>query len=94
MFGDIGGILLYMVALFALLWFIMIRPQQQQRKQHAQMVADLKVNDRIMTAGGIYGTVTKVKEDSFIVKIADNVSIELSRNFVGNQIKDSSYDDD
>ncbi|KAF1084524.1 preprotein translocase subunit YajC [Sporotomaculum syntrophicum] len=85
--------ILYMVGLFALLWFILIRPHQQRQKKHAQMVASLKVNDRIVTAGGIYGTILKIKEDSIIVRIAENVRIELMRNAVS-QLITSSDDDD
>ncbi len=85
--------ILYMVGLFAVLWFIMIRPQQQRQKKHAQMVASLKVNDRIITAGGIYGTILKIKEDSLIVKIAENVRIEIIRSAVSQLITSSDSDD-
>lgn len=69
--------ILYIVGLFALLWFLMIRPQQQRQKKHQEMVRNLEVNDDIVTAGGIYGTIVKVKEDSFIIRVADNVRIEV-----------------
>ena len=86
--------ILYMVALFALLWFFMIRPQQQRQKKHNQMVANLKVNDRIITAGGIYGTIVKVKDDSFMLKITDNVRVELLRSAVGSLISSDDDGDD
>lgn len=81
--------ILYIVGLFALLWFLMIRPQQQRQKKHMQMVANIKVNDRIVTVGGIYGTVIKVKEDTFIIKIAENVRIEILRNAVAQVVSSS-----
>ncbi len=84
--------ILYMVGLFAVLWFIMIRPQQQRQKKHAQMVAGLKVNDRIITAGGIYGTIIKVKEDAFILRIAENVRIEIMKSAVSQLISSSEND--
>ena len=74
--------LLYLVALFALLYFLLIRPQQQRQKRHQQMIRDLKVNDHIITAGGIYGTIVKVKEDTFVVRVADNVRLELLKTAV------------
>ena len=80
--------ILYIVGLFALLWFLMIRPQQQRQKKHQEMVRNLAVNDHIVTAGGIYGTIVKVKEDSFILKIADNVRIEVLKHAVS-QKRDS-----
>lgn len=74
--------LLYLVALFALLYFLLIRPQQQRQKRHQQMIRDLKVNDHIITAGGIYGTIVKTKEDTFVVRVADNVRLELLKTAV------------
>ncbi|OAT85740.1 preprotein translocase subunit YajC [Desulfotomaculum copahuensis] len=76
------GTLLYVVALFALLYFLMIRPQQQRQKKHQQMLRDVKVNDSIVTAGGIYATVVKIKEDSLIVRVADGVRIEILKNAI------------
>ncbi len=78
--------ILYMVGLFAVLWFILIRPQQQRQKKHVQMVAGLKVNDRIVTAGGIYGTIIKVKEDTFVLRIAENVRVEILKSAVSHVI--------
>ncbi len=86
--------ILYMVGLFAVLWFIMIRPQQQRQKKHAQMVAGLKVNDHIITAGGIYGTIIKVKEDTFILRIAENVRIEILKSAVAQAISSGENDKD
>lgn len=76
------GTLLYVVALFALLYFLMIRPQQQRQKKHQQMLRDIKVNTPIVTAGGIYATVVKIKEDSLLVRVTDGVRIEILKNAV------------
>ncbi|HHW42780.1 MAG: preprotein translocase subunit YajC [Thermoanaerobacteraceae bacterium] len=76
------GTLLYIVALFALLYFLLIRPQQQRQKKHQEMIKNIKVNDPIITAGGIYGTVVKVKEDTLVVRVADNVRIEIMKSAV------------
>ncbi|SFR15103.1 preprotein translocase subunit YajC [Desulfoscipio geothermicus] len=78
--------ILYIVGLFALLWFLMIRPQQQRQKKHAEMVRNLNVNDRVVTVGGIYGTIVKVKDDTFILRVADNVRIEILKNAVSQVI--------
>ncbi len=75
--------LLYVVVLFALLYFLLIRPQQVRQKKHQQMIRSLKVNDQIVTIGGIYGTIVKVKEDTFVVRVADNVRIEILKSAVG-----------
>lgn len=86
--------ILYIVGLFALLWFLMIRPQQQRQKKHQEMVRNLGVNDHIITAGGIYGTIVKVKEDSFIVKVADNVRIEVMKQAVSQKRTPENGDND
>lgn len=69
--------LLYIVGLFAILYFLMIRPQQQRQKKHQEMMKNLKANDHVVTIGGLFGTIVKMKEDSLILRIADNVEIEV-----------------
>lgn len=69
--------LLYIVGLFAILYFLMIRPQQQRQKKHQEMMKNLKSNDNVVTIGGIYGTIVKMKENSLILRVADNVQIEV-----------------
>ncbi|WP_027363853.1 preprotein translocase subunit YajC [Desulfotruncus alcoholivorax] len=86
--------ILYIVGLFAILWFLMIRPQQQRQKKHAEMVRNLKVNNKIITIGGIYGTIVKVKEDSLVVKVADNVRITILKNAVSQVLPDSDGESD
>jgi len=72
----------YLVVIFAVMYFLMIRPQQQRQKKLQQLINDLKVNDLITTAGGIYGTIVKVKEDTFIIRVADNVRFEILKSSV------------
>ena len=69
--------LFYIVALFAILYFLMIRPQQQRQKKHQEMIRSLKVYDAVVTAGGMLGTVVKVKDDTVVLRVADNVRIEF-----------------
>ncbi|MFZ5596690.1 MAG: preprotein translocase subunit YajC [Bacillota bacterium] len=87
------GTLIYIVALFALLYFLMIRPQQQRQKKHQEMIGGLKTNDKIVTAGGILGTVVKVKEDTLVLRVADGVRVEILKTAVG-QVRESSGDDE
>jgi len=86
--------IIYIVGLFALLWFLMIRPQQQRQKKHQEMVKNLGVNDNIVTAGGLYGTIVKVKEDSFIVRVADNVRIEILKHAISQKRAPEAGDND
>lgn len=87
------GTIIYIVLLFGLLYFLMIRPQQQRQKKHQDMLRNIKVNDKVVTAGGIYATVVKVKEDSFILRIADNVRVEVLKSAIG-QVRESAPDDE
>ncbi|MEW5935870.1 MAG: preprotein translocase subunit YajC [Bacillota bacterium] len=75
--------ILWIVLLFGLMWFLLIRPQQVQQRRRQQMIASIRAGDRIVTAGGIVGTVTAVRENSFLVRIADRVEVELQRSGVG-----------
>lgn len=74
--------IVYIVVLFAILYFLMIRPQQTRQKKHQDMIRRLGVNDEVITIGGIYGTVVKVKEKSVLLRVADNVRIEFSKSAI------------
>ncbi|MBI1869722.1 MAG: preprotein translocase subunit YajC [Chlamydiae bacterium] len=63
-------------------YFLLIRPQQKRQKQFKQMVAQLKKDDRVVTAGGIHGLVLSVKEHTLTLKIADNVKVEIDRSSI------------
>ena len=62
-----------------LMYFFMLRPQSKQRKEHQAMLTALKKGDKVVTVGGIYGVVTNVKEKTVIIKVADNVKLEMLR---------------
>lgn len=79
-----GGMQFFLVMglLFVGMYFLMIAPQRKKQKEHARMVSNLKSGDEILTIGGIYGTVTNLKNDRVVVKIADNTKIEINRNSI------------
>jgi preprotein translocase subunit YajC len=82
-----GGIapFLPLILLFAGMWFLIIAPQRKRQKAHDKMITELKSGDSIVTSGGIHGTITNVKDDAFVVRIADNVKIELTKQSVGSR---------
>jgi preprotein translocase, YajC subunit len=82
--GPGGGLmsLLPMILIFAAMYFLMIAPQRKKQKQHEAMLKALTTGDEIVTSGGIYGTITNVKEDRFVVRVADNTKIEIGKGFV------------
>lgn len=77
--GGITG-LLPIVAMVAIFYFLIIRPQQKQSKKLAEMRNALKRGDRVVTGGGIHGVVTNLKGDIITVRIADSVKIDVDRN--------------
>src|SRR6202034_827011 len=74
--------IVYMVCIFAIFYFLAIRPQSQRQKQQDAMVKAVKTGDKVITSSGIHGMVSNVKETTLIVKIADNVKIELEKSSI------------
>jgi len=73
------SLVLYFVVFFGIMYFLMIRPQQKQAKQRKTLLSSLRAKDRVITAGGIYGKILKVKDKSVILQIADKVEIEVAK---------------
>jgi preprotein translocase subunit YajC len=71
-----------MVLIFGIMYFMMIRPQQRKEKERRELINNLKSGTRVLFSGGIVGTITNVKDATFMVKIADNVKIEVARGAV------------
>lgn len=74
--------LFLMGLMFAIFYFLLIRPQQKRNKAHQQMIQDLKVGDRIVSAGGLYGRVTGVSDTTLTVEIAEKVRVKINRSSV------------
>ena len=85
--------ILYILALLAILYFLMIRPQQQRQKKQQDMIESLRVSDRIITIGGVYGKITAIQDNTFIIKIAEEVHIEIEKSAIGQRLRED-YDDD
>jgi len=63
-------------------YFLFIAPQKKKQKEHDRMLSSLQTGDEVVTTGGIYGTITNVKEDRFVVRVADNTKIEVGKGFI------------
>lgn len=74
--------LLPIVFIFGIFYFLLIRPQQKKQKEHEKMVSELNKNDEIVTNGGVHGTVVNVKDTTLILKIDENVKIEINKSAV------------
>ncbi len=81
--GPASAQILMLVAMFAIFYFLLIRPQQKKAKEHREMVASLKKGMRVITSGGIHGTIAKVSENTVRVEIAENVFIKVGRGNIG-----------
>jgi preprotein translocase subunit YajC len=79
--------LILMGLIFAIFYFILIRPQQKKMKEHKKMVDELKKGDEIVTAGGMYATVENTSPDTLTVKIAEGVKVKITRSSVGAVVK-------
>ena len=71
-----------LVVIFAIFYFLLIRPQKQKQQQHQQLLTNLKRGDKVITTGGMYGTIESVGENSFQLKIANQVKVKISKSAV------------
>lgn len=92
--GNGGFMILYIVALFALLYFLMIRPQKKSQDRHKQMINNLKVNDRVLTVGGITGYVRDMNDSYLYIEIADGIVIELNRQYIAMVLQEEADDEE
>ena len=75
--------LLPLLALFAVFYFLLIRPQSKRAKEHKKMVEALSKGDEIVTVGGMYGKIVSVGDNAVTVEVADNVQLILERQSIG-----------
>lgn len=71
-----------LVLIFVIFYFLLIRPQKQKEKEHQKMLAGIDKNDEVVTLGGIHGTIVNVKEKTLILRIDENVKMEIEKNSV------------
>jgi preprotein translocase subunit YajC len=85
--GEGGGgfdwtIIIFLVLIFALFYFLMIRPQRRRQKEHQQLVEELKRGDRVITAGGIFGVIETISEDSVVIKVESGATMRVAKGSV------------
>jgi len=78
--GEIWTWVIMLGALAFIFYFLMLRPQKKERQRHQRMIESLRKNDKIVTMGGIHGTVVSVKENIVVMRIDDNSDVKLSIN--------------
>lgn len=77
--GGLMQMMMPMALIIGVMYFMMIRPQQRKEKERRQMIDSLKSGAKVIFGGGLVGTVTNVKETTFVIKVADNVKVEALR---------------
>ena len=76
-----GGLMgfLPMILIFVAFWFLLITPQRKKQKEHDKMIKALEKGAKVKTVGGMFGIVTGVKDDRFVIRIAENVKVEVAK---------------
>ena len=84
------GMFVPMLIIFALFYFLMIKPQQRKEKERRKMISELRAGARVLFAGGLIGTIVEAKERTFKIEIAGDVVIEVARNAVQGLAEDAA----
>ena len=86
--GGIGFFIPF-IFIFVIMYFVMIRPQTKRQQEQKRLVSSLKTGDRVVTNAGIHGLISNVKDSTVILKVADNVKIEMEKSAIANVLKES-----
>ena len=84
--GDGGGLLFTLVPLlliFAVFWFFIIRPQKKRESERKEMIEALNKGDKVVSAGGIHGTVTQIDDESVLVQVDNNTKLRFEKSAIG-----------
>jgi len=76
-----------LILLFAVFYFLLIRPQQKRAKQHKTFMENLKKGDTVMTSGGLYGKITGITDEAITMEIAEKIRVKVAKNAVVDYVK-------
>ena len=74
--------IVFLVAIFGVFYFLLIRPQQKKQKEHEHLVEDLQKGDKVITAGGIFGRIESISDDNVVIKVESGATIRVARSSV------------
>lgn len=86
--GSMGSFLIMMVLIFVVMYFLMIRPQQKKQKELVKFRDSLQKGDKVVTVGGLYGTVAEIKERVVLLEVDNNVKIRVDKSSLVKDISD------
>ena len=89
--GPAGGIGFFIpfIFIFVIMYFVLFRPQKKRQQEQQRLISGLKTGDRVVTNAGIHGLIANVKETTVMLKVADNVKLELEKSAITNVLKES-----
>jgi preprotein translocase subunit YajC len=88
--NSLWPMLIFLVVIFGMFYFVMIRPQRKRQKEHQEMMEGLHRGDKVITAGGIYGTVESVSEDSVVIKVESGTTMRVNKASVALRREDTT----
>jgi preprotein translocase subunit YajC len=83
------GFFVPFIFIFIIMYFLLFRPQKKRQQEQQRLISALKTGDKVVTSSGIHGLIANVKETTVILKVADNVKIEVEKSAVTNVLKES-----
>ncbi len=87
--GGGFGLFVPFIFIFVIMYFMLFRPQKKRQQEQQRLISALKTGDKVVTNSGIHGLIANVKETTVILKVADNVKIEVEKSAVTNILKES-----
>jgi preprotein translocase subunit YajC len=82
------GMIIFIIVIFGIFYLLMIRPQRKRQKEHQEMMQSLQKGDRVITAGGIYGTIDSISDDSVVIKTEGGSLLRVARGSVAMRRED------
>ncbi|HDR16548.1 MAG TPA: preprotein translocase subunit YajC [Desulfobacteraceae bacterium] len=87
--GSAFGAFVPLILMFAIFYFLLIRPQQKKAKMHKEMIAAVKKGDKIISNGGLHGVVTGISDDTLTIEVAPKIRVKIARGFISSVIQKS-----
>ena len=85
--GSLISTIIMFGAIFAIFYFMIIRPQQKRAKEREKLLSNIEKGDKIVTSGGVHGTIVGLEDKTALIEIAPNVKIKIERSAIGSVIK-------
>jgi preprotein translocase subunit YajC len=89
----VGGYI-FIIVILILMWFLLIRPQRRRQQDSQRLIDSLEVGQEIVTAGGLYGTITALEDDEAHVEIADGVEVRMAKRAIAGVLAEDEAEDD